>query len=141
MSVRRRARKAASNPESSAAIVPSGLPTEFQNPDDPRWCDDHGDLAPFREWYSSLPVDIEVAVCRLGRWKRLIAAADRFAVERGWVLATRNSEVPLVDRGRLVAEGVPLMQWRKERLRLVGSSMWSATTASVHKSNSEVAPF
>lgn len=143
MSVRRQARKAAADPAGAVAgaVSTSGLPAEFLDPDDPRWHDDDNDLRPYREWAQVIPPDIAAAVCRLGRWKRLISAAERFAIERGWVVTTPGSELQLVDQRRMAAEGVPLMAFRKERRGLVGASMWTAVALSGYVPQDEPAPF
>lgn len=123
VSIRRRARKVAANPAATAVATTAGLPAEFLDPDDPHWHDDDRDLARFRDVSRPLLPEVAAAACRLARWKRLIAAAERFAVEQGWIQMCPGSGLQLPDHRRMAAEGVPLMQWRKERLRLVGASM------------------
>lgn len=119
-SARRRARSAATVGTSTTV---AGLPAKYLDPNDPEWHDDRRDLAFVREFYDSVPAEVEDAVCRLGRWKRLLAAAEQYAVEQGWVDTAPKREHPIVDRKRMAAAGVPLLQWRQERKRLVALSM------------------
>jgi hypothetical protein len=141
VSVRRRARKAATGPADVPRMGFSALPADLLDPDAPVWQDDRRDLALLRDLFHGVPVEVEAAVCRLGRWKRLMRAADKYAVEQGWINTSFNGEHPVPDRAKMAEAGLPVMQWRRERKQLVFQSMWPMNAAIGTAHVSDPAPF
>ncbi|WP_157126938.1 hypothetical protein [Rhodococcus sp. p52] len=117
------------------------MPAELLDPDAPVWQDDRRDLALLRELFTAVPTEVEEAVCRLGRWKRLMRAADKYVVEQGWINAAFNGGHPMPDQMKMAESGFPVMQWRRERKQLVFRSMWPMNSAAGTARVGDPAPF